>query len=100
MKHLADSLKFDQPLLEYAYGYALNNWKLVNDPNPTSDQYSNDDLIPNLDKPLDNMQMIRKFTGCGDESGFMLLHVAIDSRSHLQAQAYEKMFEGANKKDR
>jgi hypothetical protein len=51
-KHICDKVKYGQPLLEYAYGYALNNWKMVNDPNPDSDQYHNDDLMPNFDVPL------------------------------------------------
>jgi indoleamine 2,3-dioxygenase len=34
MKFLADRINYKQPLLEYAYGYALHNWKLKNDSNP------------------------------------------------------------------
>ena len=42
MKALADRINYKQPLLEYAYGYALHNWKLVNDPNPESMEYKNE----------------------------------------------------------
>jgi len=42
MKMLADRLEYGQPLLEYACGYALNNWKLVKDTNPNSLDYHND----------------------------------------------------------
>ena len=100
MKTLADRLRYGQPLLEYAYGYALYNWKMVNDPNPESIHYKNEDIITNIEKPLENLQLIRKFHGCPDEAGFVLLHVAIVSQTNNQAQAYEKMFEGASKKDR
>jgi indoleamine 2,3-dioxygenase len=79
IKALADRLRYDQPLLEYAYGYALYNWKMPNDPNPESSHYKNEDIMPNLEKPLENLQLIRKFNGCVDEHGFVLLHVAIGS---------------------
>ena len=46
MKALADKLNYGQPLLEYAYGYALNNWYLVNDPNPSVKEYNNNDVLP------------------------------------------------------
>lgn len=42
MKFLADRLRYGQPLLEYAYGYALYNWKMTNDPNPESINYKNE----------------------------------------------------------
>jgi indoleamine 2,3-dioxygenase len=82
MKHLADRLRYGQPLLEYAYGYALYNWKLVKDPNPESIEYNNEDVMLNVEKPLENLQLIRKFNGCIDEHGFVLVHVAIDSQTH------------------
>lgn len=100
MKFLADRIRYGQPLLEYAYGYALNNWKLTNDANPEIKEYKNEDIMPNIEKPVENLQLIRKFNGCVDESGFVLLHVAIDSHTHKQAQAHTKMFAGAEKKDR
>lgn len=42
MKYLADLLNYKQPLLDYAHGYALNNWELVNDPNPSDINYTNE----------------------------------------------------------
>jgi len=41
-KFLADRINYGQPLLEYAYGYALHNWKLRDDPNPESIEYKNE----------------------------------------------------------
>jgi indoleamine 2,3-dioxygenase len=79
IKTLADRLRYDQPLLEYAYGYALYNWKMPNDKNPETIEYKNEEIMPNPDKPLENLQLIRKFNGCVDEHGFVLLHVAIGS---------------------
>jgi indoleamine 2,3-dioxygenase len=100
LKHLANRINYGQPLLEYAYGYALNNWKLVNDPKPESADYKNEDIWSNPEKPLENLQLIRKFNGCADEHGFVLLHVVIDSLTNKQSGAHTMMFEGAAKKDR
>lgn len=41
MKALADRIRYGQPLLEYSYGYALNNWRLLNDPEPDNLEYDN-----------------------------------------------------------
>ena len=76
---MANRLRYDQPLLEYAYGYALYNWKMPNDPNPESIHYNNEDIMSNVEKPLENLQLIRKFHGSVDEAGFVLVHVAISS---------------------
>ena len=31
---------------DYAYGYSLGNWQLINETNPDSLDYHNDDLVP------------------------------------------------------
>jgi hypothetical protein len=100
MKTMADRLRYGQPLLDYAYGYALNNWKFVKDPNPNSIHYKNEDIMIDIENPIDNVKLIRKFTGCRDEHGFVTLHVIIVAQTHKQAQAHSMMFEGAAKKDR
>lgn len=100
LKFFADRINYKQPLLEYAYGYALYNWKLVEDPNPDSIEYKNEDILPKIDRPLDNLRMIRKFHGCEDENGFVMLHVAIDSQTHKQIRSHKKIFDGAAAKDR
>lgn len=101
MKFTADRIRYGQPLLEYAYGYALNNWKLSNDKNPDSIQYSNDDLYPEVGAPVTSgIELIRKFHGSESEAGFVLIHVVIDSKTHLLTAAHKLMMEGARNKDR
>jgi indoleamine 2,3-dioxygenase len=56
--------------------------------------------MPDIEHPVGNLELIRKFNGCVDEHGFVLVHVAIVSHTHKQAEAHAKMFEGAAKKDR
>lgn len=41
-KEVADRLQYNPLLLDYSYCYALNNWRLVNDPEPDNMNYSND----------------------------------------------------------
>jgi indoleamine 2,3-dioxygenase len=94
MKMLADRLNYKQPLLDYAQAYALYNWKLVNDPNPENPHYHNDDIVKSWEDPLGNIELIRKFHGGIDEHGFILLHVAIVSKTYKQTQAYDKIYAG------
>ena len=100
MKILADRLNYKQPLLDYAQAYALYNWQLRNDPNPEDPHYHNDDIVKSLEDPLGNLDLIRKFHGSEDERGFILLHVAIVSKSYKQSQAYDKIYAGIAAKDR
>jgi indoleamine 2,3-dioxygenase len=100
MKFLCDRIGYGQPLLEYAYGYSLNNWMLINDKNPTELNYKNEDLMPNRKKPIENLKCIRQHIGNRDEEGFILIHVVIVSRSHLQIAANKLILEGAKNKDR
>jgi hypothetical protein len=46
MKFLSDRVKNGKPLLDYAYGYALFNWKFHKDPNPAVVEYNNEDVLP------------------------------------------------------
>jgi len=101
MKFTADRIRYGQPLLEYAYGYALNNWKLTDDQNPDSIHYKNSEIFPNVDKPITSgIELIRKFHGSECEAGFVLIHVVIDSKTDLLTAAHTKMFEGAQAKNR
>lgn len=81
LKLLADRLHYKQPLLDYAHAYALYNWKLSNDKNPESTTFNNDDIVTKAN-PIADVELIRKFHGCDDERGFILIHVAIVSRTH------------------
>ena len=101
MKFTADRVRYGQPLLEYAYGYALNNWRFTNDKNPGSIEYSNDELYPDVGAPITSgIELIIKFHGSESEAGFVLIHVVIDSKTHLLTAAHELMFKGAEMKDR
>jgi indoleamine 2,3-dioxygenase len=101
MKFTADRVRYGQPLLEYAYGYALNNWKLKDDKNPDSIDFVNDELYPEIGAPITSgIELIRKFHGSESEAGFVLIHVVIDSKTHLLTAAHKLMMEGARKKDR
>lgn len=97
MKALADRISYGQPLLEYHYGYSLNNWKLLNDSNPETLEYDPQAVLPvSKDTSIqDHIGAIRLFNGCKDESGFILVHVAIITQSHRQIQAYDTMYDGA-----
>ena len=77
MKFLSDRLGSQQPILDYAHGYALNNWQFVDDKNPEKSTYSNDMIAPNRELPLSNIKLIREINGCKDEAGFILNHVVI-----------------------
>lgn len=73
----------------------------MDDPNPDVLTYKNEDVLPPKGKKLkDHIQLVRKFNGCTDEAGFVLVHVAIVSQTHRQVRASDKMFEGAAKGDR
>lgn len=101
MQVLADRIHYHKPLLEYGYGYGLNNWKFLNDPNPEVLQYNNDDILPPKGMALkDHVSAVRLFNGCTDENGFILVHVAIITQTYRQIQSYDDMFEGAKKGDR
>lgn len=101
LKFTADRVRYGQPLLEYAYGYALNNWRLTNDKNPDSIEYSNDELFPDLGAPITSgIELIRKFHGSESEAGFVLIHVVIDSKTHQLTSAHKLMMDGARAKDR
>ena len=100
MKYLSDRLGSNQPILDYAHGYALNNWQFVNDPNPEKITYSNDMIAPNRELPLSNIKLIREINGCKDEAGFILVHVAIVAESYRQVRAYEKIFSGVKSGNR
>lgn len=99
LKLLADRLHYKQPLLDYAHAYALYNWKMPNDPNPEATTYNNDDIVTQAN-PIADVELIRKFHGCDDERGFILIHVAIVSRTHKQVAAYDTIYEGLKNQDR
>lgn len=44
--------------------------------------YNNEDIVKDKSNPLDNIDLIRKFHGSEDERGFILIHVAIDSKTN------------------
>jgi len=101
MQEIANRIRYGQPLLEYAYGYALNNWQFVNDSNPNVLDYKNTDVMPPTGTKLkDHISLVRAFNGCTDEAGFVLVHVAIVTMTNRQVQATDKMFAGAAKGDR
>lgn len=58
---LADKLD-TAAILDYAHSYALNNWAK---------------LDPSRGFELDNLRLIRSFSGNVDESGFVLIHIAM-----------------------
>ncbi len=83
LKVMADRVKYGQPLLEYAYGYGLYNWKFAVDPTPGSTEYTNEMVLPKKEVSIKkHLNMIRKLNGCTDEAGFMLVHVAIGSKTN------------------
>jgi len=92
MKYAAEAIGYKQPILDYAHGYSLNNWMFVNDKNPESAEYDNDQIVTDLEKPINNFKLIRKLNGCRDEAGFVLLHISIVSKTYKQVKAYEKLF--------
>jgi indoleamine 2,3-dioxygenase len=100
-KFTADRVRYGQPLLEYAYGYALNNWQLKDDKDTKNINYHNDDLYPVEGAPITSgIELIRKFHGSESEAGFVLIHVVIDSKTHHLTAAHKMMMEGARAKDR
>lgn len=74
-----------RPFMEYALSYALMNWKLVD----ASKGFT-----------VENMRIIRAFEGSTDESGFILVHVAMVAHSGGLVDAGNRMIEGAKSKDR
>lgn len=94
IKVLADRIGYGQLLLEYSYGYALNNWKFKNDPTPGSSMYENEWVCPDNTKSIDKIELIRKHYGCENEAGFVLVHVAIVSKTPKQIEAIRVMYEG------
>jgi hypothetical protein len=70
-------------LLEYAYGYALNNWQFVYDPKPDVIEYDNNDVLPPSGVAVKrHIENIRMFNGCTDEAGFILMHIAIVTQTN------------------
>ena len=101
MQTIANKLNYGKPLLEYGYGYALGNWKLLNDPNPEELSYENKDILPPSGTKLkDHISNVRLFNGCTDEAGFIIVHVAIITQTNRQISSYDVMFDGAFKKNR
>lgn len=68
---LADKLGI-HPILDYAHGYALNNWYLEDE---TKGQ------------TLENMRAIRQFLGTDDEQGFILVHAAMVAKTNVLVSA-------------
>eukprot|EP00042_Codosiga_hollandica_P042866 m.398332 g.398332 ORF g.398332 m.398332 type:complete len:489 (-) comp56428_c0_seq3:124-1590(-) len=62
------------PWLDYAHGYALNNWYLVD-----------------KEKGFDyrNIKLIRQFDGGVDEEGFVVIHISMVAKSHRQIAAHQ-----------
>ncbi len=100
LKFLSDRLGSQQPILDYAHGYALGNWQFVDDKNPENISYSNDMIAPNKELPLSNLKLVREIIGGKDEAGFILIHVAIVAESYRQVRAYEKIFSGVKSGNR
>lgn len=46
MQELANRIHYKKPLLDYAHGYALNNWIIRNDKNPNVRTFHNDEVLP------------------------------------------------------
>ena len=70
-------------MFEYAYGFGLYNWKFAVDPTPGSTEYTNEMVLPKKEVSIKkHLNMIRKLNGCTDEAGFMLVHVAIGSKTN------------------
>jgi len=57
-------------------------------------------VIPNLDDFIKNIDFVRKFYGCENERGFILVHVAIVSKTHKQVEGVRLLHEGARTKNR
>jgi len=96
---LAERLFYKQPILDYAHAYALYNWKLIDDKNPDQISYHNDEVVTSKN-PIGNLELIRKFHGKEDEAGFILLHVAIVSKTYKQVAAYDTIYQGLKNQDR
>ena len=45
-------------------------------------------IVPDKEKPIANIKLIREINGCKDEAGFILMHIAIVAESYRQARAY------------
>lgn len=100
IKILADRIGYGQLLLEYSYGYALNNWTFKNDPNPESSLYDAASVAPDIKRPVDDIKCIRQHFGCDNEAGFILVHVAIVSKTPKQVEAIRVMHEGISSHNR
>lgn len=84
LTQVTKQLEYDFPFLDYAYGYALNNWRLKDRGGPTS---------------FNNLELIRSFQGGPDEAGFILIHVAMVACSGQQVDAAQRVIQGAAGKD-
>jgi indoleamine 2,3-dioxygenase len=83
LKFMSDRVRNGQPLLDYAYGYGPYNWRFAVDPTPGSSDYTNEMLLPEDGVSITkHLKVIRKFNGCEDEAGFILVHIAIGSKSN------------------
>lgn len=100
MKMVCERIKYKKPIHDYAYGYSLGNWQLINETNPDSIDYHNDDLVPDDKWALLNMKRIRAYNGCEDEENFITIHSAINSKGHLLVEANKMILDGAKNKDR
>lgn len=84
LTQVTNQLEYSFPFLDYAQGYALNNWRLKD---------------PNRPPEFDNLELIRAFHGGPDEAGFILIHVAMVACSSTQVSAAQKIIHGAIRKD-
>lgn len=101
LKFLSDRVRNGNPLLDYAYGYGLNNWMFTEDPTPGTIHYKNEMVLPSRSRGLkEHIKPIRKFNGCTDEHGFIVVHCAINALTHDLIKSFDTMYEGARAKDR
>jgi indoleamine 2,3-dioxygenase len=73
-----------KPWLDYAYGYALNNWTLKDE---------------SADFSLENIKCVRLFEGGPDEDGFILVHVAMVHESGNLTNAQQAVIAAAAEKN-
>ena len=78
---LSKATNYNKFLLDYAHGYALNNWRL----NESPEKYRGGRLANHPSPPaaieVENMSLIRTFHGGSDEKGFILVHVEINAKT-------------------
>lgn len=84
LTELTRKVKYSFPFLDYAHGYSLNNWYMVDERKGMT---------------FDNLRCIRLFEGSSDEEGFILIHVAMVAHTGKQVAAQTKAIEAAAKKD-